>query len=197
MAKDDFEDYLLTKMHRLRHLLIGLSGSLLVLILDAACSVTPSFAAETISFRYGVLQRSLPVQDLQTYAETQEASPELKTFLRSLSDDSQNTVQTALQLRLPLDVVTVDRALRTEYGQKVLSELAQVIERDDDAVVQALRAGLVLGSRSPGGLGVLSFLEAYPSQTITINVPEAINFVQRYEQLLRRAPGVRSGPEGQ
>lgn len=175
-------------MLSLRHLMLGLAGSLLVFVLDTAFTVAPGFAAETISFRYGILQRSLPVADLRTYAETQEASSELKTFLRSLNSDSRNTVQTALQIKLPLDVVTVDRLLTTEYGQRALSELAQVVERRDDADMPALRAALILGTGSPGGLGVLSFLEAYPSQTITINVPQAVNFVERYEQILKRAP---------
>lgn len=170
-----------------RLLLLGLSGSLLILILDAV-SVAPSFAAETISFRYGIIQRSLPLEDLRTYAETRKASSELKTFLRSLSSESQNTVQEALQIRLPLNVVTVDRLLRTSYGQKALAEVDQVVERGDDAGIPALRAALILGTSSPGGLGVLSFLEAYPSQTITINLPEAINFIEQNKQLLRRAP---------
>jgi len=171
-----------------RPLLSGLTGSLLVLVLDAAFAVTPSFAAKTISFKYGIFQRSLPIADLRTYAETQEASSELKSALRYLSDENEQTVQSALQIKLPLNVVLVDRLLRTDTGQTALSEVAQVIEREDDAAIPALRAALILGANSSEGLGVLSFLEAYPSQTITIDLPKALEFVKENERLLRSLP---------
>lgn len=179
--------------YRARLLLLGLSGSLLTL---NAVSVAPSFAAERISFRYGPIQRSLPIEDLRTYAETREASYDLKTFLRSLSSESQNTVQQALQIQLPLNVVTVDRLIKTPYGQKALSELDEVVERGDDAGIPALRAALILGTNSPGGLGVLNFLEAYPSETITINLPQAISFIEQYGQILRRAPELLNQGQG-
>lgn len=187
-------NYKLSMFYCVRHFWLGLFGSLLIPMLDV--SVAPSFAAERVSFRYGIIQRSLPVEDLRTYAETREASSELKTFLRSLSSESQSTVQEALQIQLPLNVVTVDRLLRTPYGQKALSELDQVVDRGDDAGIPALRAALILGTNSSGGLGVLNFLEAYPSKTITINLPQAIGFIEQYGQLLRRAPEILNQGQG-
>lgn len=176
-----------------RHLLPGLAGSLLVLVLDVAFAITPSFAAKTISFKYGIFQRSLPIADLRTYAETQEASSDLKGALRYLNDENEQTIQSALQLQLPLGVVQVDRLLRTGTGQTALSEVAQVIEREDDSGILALRAALVLGATSPQGLSVLSFLEAYPSQTITIDLPKALEFVKENEGLLRSIPEATQG----
>jgi len=171
-----------------RHLLFGLAGSLLALVLDAAFAITPSSAAKTIAFKYGIFQRSLPIADLRTYAETQEASPEFKSALRYLSNENEQTVQSALQIKLPLNVVVVDRLLRTDTGETALSQVAQVIEREDDSAVPALRAALVLGANSSDGLGVLSFLEAYPSQTITIDLPKALEFVKENKRLLRSLP---------
>ncbi|HEY9846036.1 MAG TPA: alpha/beta hydrolase, partial [Candidatus Caenarcaniphilales bacterium] len=166
----------------LRYLLFGLSGSLLILLLDGVLAQAPGFAAESVSVRYGPFARSLPVADLKAYAQTQTVSPKLRSFLKSISTEDQKAIQSGLQTQIPLNVVTMDRLLRSDYGQKALSEIKPVIKRDDDAALPALRAALTLGAASPGGFGVISFLEAYPSQTIQINLPQAVQFVRKNEQ---------------
>lgn len=173
-------------LHRLFCLLFGLSGSFLVW--NALLPVRPSLAAQKIAFKYGPITRSLPVADLRAYADRGEASPELKSLLRRLGSENRTTVQSALQIKLPLNVVAVDRLLRADYGQQALAQVNEVVERADTAGVPALRAGLVLGAASPSGLGVVSFLEAYPSNTVTINLPKALAFIKANGQLLRRLP---------
>lgn len=146
----------------------------------------PALAADSVVFKAGPLERSLPVADLRTYAETQAASSQLKALLRYLDSEDQVALQRFLQISYPLDVVTVDKLIRTDYGQQFLSEAAKVTVRRDDSGVKALQAALILGTVSPEGLGVISFLEAYPGQEITIDLPRALKFIRANNQILQR-----------
>lgn len=171
-----------------QRLLLSLSTTSLVLGLGIV--VAPALAADSVVFKAGPFERSLPVADLRTYAETQAVSSQLKPVLRFLESEDQATLQEFLQVKYPLDVVTVDRLIRTEYGQQFLSEAAKFTVRDDDSGVQALQAALILGI-SPEGLGVLSFLEAYPSQELTVDLPRALQFIKANNQILKRLGGLQ------
>lgn len=147
---------------------------LLVLIADGILFSSPSFAAEKIVVRYGILEESLPVIDLQNYAEKKVVSSALRDFLHFLDAKEQEKVQEALQVKLFLDIVALDKLLDTEIGQRFLSTIVPMIARPDSDRILALRAAIVLGANSDG-LGIISFLKAYPSKRIVINLPEALN----------------------
>ena len=163
---------LVCKVRICRFIALVLTGLILFLALDSIFSLAPSFAAEDIAFRYAIFEESLSVEDLRTYAETQKASSTLKQLLGFLSPEERGAVQQVLQIKLPLNVVTVDKVLDTELGKKILSQVAKITKRRDNAGVQALRGASILSTISQNGLSVVSFLEAYPSQRITINVAQ-------------------------
>lgn len=154
---------------------IFISGCLLLLIVDGILFPRPSFAAEKIVVRYGILEQYMPIIDLQNYAERKVVSSSLQDFLRFLDSEEQGKVQEALQVKLFLDIVALDKLLDTEIGQKFLSTIAPMISRRDDAGTIALRAAIILGSKSSDGLGIISFLKAYPSKRMVINLPEALD----------------------
>lgn len=190
MAKERFMKSQLSWVSRVRQSLLGLSGLSLVLALEGLF-VAPAPAAENVVFKAGPFARSLPVQDLRTYAETQSASPQLKPLLRRFKSEDQAMLREFLQIKYPLNVVAVDNLLRTDYGQKFLSDAAKLTVRRDDAEVQALRAALILGTRPSEGLGVISFLEAYPSENLTVDLPQAFKFIKENNQILQRLGGLR------
>lgn len=159
---------------------ISLFITLLLLVCDSIFTLSPSLAAEKITFRYAFFEESLPVKDLRTYAETRKASSALQELLGYVGSEGQAGLQGLLQIKLPLNVATVNKVLDTELGEKVLSEFSQVTKRRDKAGVLALRGASILGTNSPDGLSLVSFLEAYPSKRLVIDltqVPELIGFV--------------------
>lgn len=155
-------------------LLLILSSSLLVLVLDSLLFSAPSFAAEEIVARYGIFEQSLPVADLRQYAERKKVSSALKFFLSYLSSKDQQRVQEVLQVKMSLDLVALDQLLDTEIGKKFIATVSPAIARRDNAGIQALRAAIILGAKSTDGLGIISFLEAYPSRRLVIDLPQAL-----------------------
>lgn len=77
----------------------------------AGSSGLSATAAERIIFRYGPLERSLPIADLERFATTGQASPELASYLRLLPPVHQQQLRLALQERLRLSPVAVAQLL--------------------------------------------------------------------------------------
>lgn len=134
---------------------------------------TSAKAADTVVVRFGPFAESIPVSALQSAAETGEFPRDLQLFTNNLSEQQRRTVLGALRTRLPLNVVTISRLLNTQIGTTILNDLATAVVRKDQAGAQALRAGFVLGSVAPQGLSILSFIKAYPSKRLEINIPKA------------------------
>ncbi|RUR74480.1 hypothetical protein PCC6912_52550 [Chlorogloeopsis fritschii PCC 6912] len=136
-------------------------------------------AAEEIVIRYGLFEESLSVADLRKYAETQQVSDDLKSILGYLSSQQQQKLQKVLQMKIPLGVVALDKLVNSETGKIALNFVAPAIARRDNAGIQALRSAIILGAASSKGLGVISFLEAYPSQRLVVNLPTALDIVNK------------------
>ncbi|MBD2355374.1 alpha/beta hydrolase [Tolypothrix sp. FACHB-123] len=134
---------------------------------------TSATAADTVVVRFGLFAESIAVADLQKAAETGKFPRDLESFTNRLSEQDRNLILGALRTKLPLNVVTISRLLNTQIGTTILNDLATALVRKDQAGAQALRAGFVLGSTAPQGLSILSFIKAYPSQRLEINLPQA------------------------
>ncbi|WP_392533885.1 alpha/beta hydrolase [Nostoc sp. C117] len=132
--------------------------------------VLPSFAAEKVLVRYGLFEESIPVADIRKYGETQKVSANLQSILGYLSPKEKQQLQDALQVKMSLDIVALDKLVNTQMGKQILYFASQAIARRDRASVQALRSAIILGAKSPEGLGLITFLEAYPSNELVIDV---------------------------
>ncbi len=157
-------------------------------------------AADTVVVDYGPFTDTIPVSDLQQVADTGKFPEDLDFYADKLSPQQRSLFIGALRTKIPINVVTVSNLLDTQIGTTVLSDLSQAIHRKDTAKVQALRAALVLGSTAPQGLSVLSFIHAYPSRRLEINLPQAfaavgnfnINFWRTQQFLMAIAPRLAS-----
>ncbi|HEY9671405.1 MAG TPA: alpha/beta hydrolase [Waterburya sp.] len=158
----------------LRRSLLVLSASLLFWVVGSFLTLPPTFAAEQVVARYGFFEQSLPVEDLRPYSEMSQVSAVLQSFLRYFSPKEQQKLQQALQVKMSLDLIALDKLLDTEIGNQFLTEVSPAIARRDKAGIPALRAAVLLGAKSSEGLGVLSFLEAYPSKRLVVDLPKAL-----------------------
>ncbi|MEH1813783.1 MAG: alpha/beta hydrolase [Nostoc sp.] len=130
---------------------------------------TSAIAADTVVVRLGLFTESISVTELQKAVKTGK----LPGSLQSLSEEQRRFFLGALGMNIPMNVVTLDRLINTQIGTTILNDFATALARKDKAGVQALRAGLVLGSTAPQGLSILSFIAAYPSKRLEIDLPKA------------------------
>ncbi|QKQ75328.1 alpha/beta hydrolase [Nostoc sp. TCL240-02] len=158
-------------------LLISLSGCLIFLLVHSGLGLLPSLAAEKVTVRYGLFEQSIPVADIRNYGEKQKASSDLQSFLDYLSAKEKEKFQEALQVKMSLDIVALDKLVNTGMGKQILSFASGAIARRDQASTQALRSAIIIGAKSPEGLGLISFLEAYPSNQLVVDVSKISKLV--------------------
>ncbi len=148
------------------------------LALVAIASVTtPGQTAEVLAIRYGPFVESFPVTDLHRFAATQEKPLSLKDLLRYLNPEAQRSLRQYLQTKVALNRVALDRVLSGPTGIHLLEKLAEAIEGVDPVGVQALRSAAILGTK-PDGVSILSFLDAYPTQRVTLNLAKALRVME-------------------
>lgn len=134
---------------------------------------TPAIAADTVVVRFGLFTETISLAELQKAAKTGELPGSLQPYAKRLSEEQRRFFLGALGMNIPMNVVTINRLVNTQIGTTILSDFATALARKDKAGVQALRAGLVLGSTAPQGLSILSFIAAYPSKRLEIDLPKA------------------------
>ncbi|MEH1889769.1 MAG: alpha/beta hydrolase [Nostoc sp.] len=150
------------------------AGFFSAIVLTQFGANTSAIAADTVVVRLGLFTESISLAELQKAAKTGELSGSLQPYVKKLSEQQRRFLLGALGMNVPMSVVTVNKLVNTQIGTTILNDFATALARKDKAGVQALRAGLVLGSTAPQGLSILSFIAAYPSKRLEINLPQAL-----------------------
>ncbi|WP_298916138.1 alpha/beta hydrolase [uncultured Nostoc sp.] len=149
------------------------AGFFSAIVLTQFGANTSAIAADTVVVRLGLFTESISLAELQKAAKTGKLSGSLQPYVKKLSEQQRRFFLGALGMNVPMSVVTVNKLVNTQIGTTILNDFATALARKDKAGVQALRAGLVLGSTAPQGLSILSFIAAYPSKRLEINLPQA------------------------
>lgn len=152
-------------------------GALFLAMAGLGLLAPPSPAAERLIISYGVLERTISIQDIETFAATGQLTPQLRAYNRHLQFSQARLDQVRQVLTAPADPlnpVGVAQFLYTQQGELLLRELTRVVRapaRVGD--FSALRAALILGAvRAEGGLSILDVLRAYPLEAIRIDLAE-------------------------
>lgn len=150
--------------------LLHIFSSALILV-GGSCAT--SRAAEKITISYGAFGRSIAVSDLRQLSETGKASRELASVLSVVGEEERKSLMGGLKFKVPLNVVVLDKILRSPQGEQLLTQVAEATSLPGGSEDLAIRSALIVAAASEEGLGMLSFLEAYPSQTLKIDLPAA------------------------
>ncbi len=143
---------------------------LLSLPVGVLTSAIPARSAENLSLVYGPFQRSVPMSEVAAFAESGQATGRLQSLLRLVPKNEEEELLKALRLKVPIGVVQVNNLLNSPIGKQALEKVNPVILRRDNAGNFAISGALLTAASSQSGLGLMSFLEAYPAETITIDL---------------------------
>jgi predicted dienelactone hydrolase len=153
---------------RYRHVMHGIC----TLAVALACSIAvPAEAAERLILKLGPFEQSVPIADLEAFANTGELSPALKPFGVILTPQ----VQQLLSRRLQIDPNMIDKFvndhLRTTDGQRLIDRLGVALP---GSTIEELQAAIFLAARQIDGLSVVGFLRAYPEERVTVDASSAL-----------------------
>ena len=134
---------------------------------------TRAQAAQTVVVRRGSSAQTIDVADLKTLAETGKASPKLQAYARKLRPEERETILSAFKANFNMNPVAVRNFLDTPTGNALVSAIANATSRSDRVGELLVKSALVSGARSPEGLSLIRFIEAYPSPRLEINLDRA------------------------
>lgn len=123
-------------------------------------------AAEKLSFQYGLLQRSLDISSLESFAETGTPDEDLSYYfgLIGATETEKDTFRQALQTSADVDPLLVSRFLYSDFGEEILTGLGDIVTTPAGLNSKlSLRSALILAAQQPEGLTLLTFFEQLPT----------------------------------
>ena len=139
-------------------------------------------AAERIRFQFGEFSRDVSVPSLVTFTKTGQVNEDLQTYLDLLNPPQQQSLRKLLSQSVPVTNVMASNFLSTPLGQRSLQQLVKVLAQPAAIAQPALSSALILGAAKSGELRLIDVLEAYPSQTLPVNVAAVLSLVDSLTQ---------------
>lgn len=138
-----------------------------------------AFALDNVTVKYGAIDVTLPMSDLQSLAQTGKASSQLQSVL-SLAKQTPESMREILTREVPLDSQLVARLANTYFGELVFKQLGEVAytpaTRNQSA--SALRDALVAASKD-GKISLVEVMQNYTPATLEIDGNQAMAIYQR------------------
>jgi len=152
---------------------------------------TPVAAAERVIITYGILERSVQVQDLEHFAETGELSRQLQQYakLSGLDDEQLQQIRQVLTEPAEFGPVPVAQFLYTPQGKYLLKQVGQVVQTASrQPGFSAIRGGLILAAADQQrGLTALSFLHHFPTEAVRIDLLRGLAITGNLNQTIQQA----------
>lgn len=145
---------------------------------------TPAVAAERLQVALGSLTFSLSVADLETYAATGQASPELQAYARAVSREDFARLRSILQRPANLNPDAISRIAYSPMGEIILRRVGAVLQtgKGENGGL-ALRSSLVESARSAEGITLITVLRNFPDPEVRVNLDTAVVIVREAVEL--------------
>jgi len=156
-------------------------------LLLPALMIRPALSAQRLTISYGLLEGSVSIDSLETYAKTGKADDELSAYLQYADKKNLLQLRQALMTPIPLNLVQVSQFLYTPIGETLLAKLGEVIQQETrNSGFYAIRAALILAASDPQGFTLLSVLRRFPSEAITIDLGRSLEIANQLKNLVNQ-----------
>jgi Alpha/beta hydrolase of unknown function (DUF1400) len=154
----------------------------------------PGVAANKIVLKYGPIEQTLLVKELQTFVETGKPSGVIAELLDLVGQEPEN-VQKVLTDKVSISVVSMDRLVNSYFGDVILQQVGQIITPiAGDDVIRPLRAGFVNGIKD-GEITILSFIQSYPTD-MAVDGKRYLDIQKRVKKDGKNLPEILAGLQG-
>ncbi len=176
-------------LRRRRGLFLGAISSLILAVAGTALPTFPAVAAQKVIVKAGMFRVSVPVSQLEYFAETGEVTSSLSEIVKATKQDPQ-VVRHALTREVPVDFLLLDRALNHPLGELLLDKLGEVVHTpSNQANRQALRSAVVLSAAADSKISLLEVIQNYPTSEVEV---EGDRIIEAAEQLRRFSDGLEA-----
>lgn len=147
----------------------------------------PALGAERIRFSYGVLEESIPISSLETYARTGKVDDDLAVYRQYVGKKQLDQLRKVLLTRIPLNQVEVSQFLYTPIGERLLEKFGEVIQTESNlSGFYAIRAALILSAADSKNFTLLDILHKFPASAISINLEQSLAIAETLDNLINK-----------
>ena len=138
-------------------------------------------AAEKVVLKYSAIRMTLPLSELEVFAETGKMSPGLEMLLGKAKKEPE-AVRRYLTRPVKVTQKLLDQTLNSKVGEIILDEVGQVIRTPSgNANREALRSALVLSATNDNEITLLETMKNYPTSEVYV---EGDRLVEAYSKLV-------------
>ncbi|NJL20502.1 MAG: alpha/beta hydrolase [Leptolyngbyaceae cyanobacterium SM1_3_5] len=167
--------------------------SVLLAVAGLAFTSTAAKAADQVVLKYGILERSIAVSDLETFAETGELARPLQRYIR-ISGEQPERIRQTLTREFTISPRLLDRLLNNPIGEAALGQLAQAIyPPSGSADPAALRSALVLSASDDDRITILEIVRNYPTPQVYIDTERVVEAYGQFRDLSDRLAPILEG----
>lgn len=150
--------------------------SVLVIFGSSFALRNPVQATEKISFRYGFLGRSISVSALEAFAREGTVDSSLRWYLEDVDPETQEEIRQALVISQDvLSPSELSQLLHTPMGEDMLTRTGRfILTGSGQNGSEAIRGALVVAATDPEGLSLLTFLKAFPTSELRIDLDRIV-----------------------
>ncbi|MBN3947002.1 MAG: alpha/beta hydrolase [Nostoc sp. NMS7] len=147
----------------------------------------PALGAERIKFNYGLLESSIPISSLETYARTGKVDNDLAGYSHYVDKKQLAELRQVLLTPIPLNQVEVSQFLYTPIGERLLEKLGKVIQTESHlSGFYAIRAALILSAADSKDFTLLNVLHKFPASAISINLNQSLAIAESLQNLVNQ-----------
>ena len=180
---------------------IWLNAALSCFITCALPTLTASRAVgdERLKLSFGIVERSISVDSLETYAKTGQVNDELAAYFKYVPKESRGELREALLAPIPLGAVEISQFLYSPIGEKLLETLSQVVQSEfrnrrttnskklrRSSGFYGTRSALILAASKPNNFNIINILRKFPSKTISIDLFRSLEIGLRARNIINR-----------
>jgi len=144
-----------------------------------------SYSAEKINLYVNIFSRSITLKELEDFSNSGVSEGFLKKILKK---QDQGLIKEFLTKEYKAPIELTSRLLYSEIGSVVLKKISKIIYPDripkESISVLALKTATIKAiAERDDSISILTFLKAYPSKIIAINVMELSRVINKVESM--------------
>ena len=172
-------------IHLLSKPLRWMGISLSIWLLPMVGTMRPAIGADRIYFTYGALERSIPIDSLQTYIKTGKLDADLAPYAKRFSQRQRAELRRLLANRIDLSPVAISQFFYSPIGKTLLTRLGELIQsRSGLSGFYGLRGALILAAADPQGLTLLNVLQKFPTSGVRVDLGRLLQTTGALEKLV-------------
>lgn len=164
--------------------------SLISILLSFFTSTFQAKGAESIVLKYGFLQDSISVSDLNKFAQTGEKSLKLNMYFK-LAKQNPQKIREILNKNIQVNGVALSSMLNNPLGNILLDSVSEVITTPNEkASRQSLRGALITSAMNDNQLNLMEVMMNYPTQEVHVKADRLLEIYQQMEGIFSKIPAL-------